>query len=189
MRTFDVCKTTSMIHMLRPVTVAIAIGTMIAGCGGGTDDAQDPGLNDAAVARPDAANSGTDDPGPGPVADAGASNPDVGTPSVSYCDPAEDWPEAWEELELEVLRLANIRRSDGASCGNQGNHAPTVPLELDGSLRCAARIHSQDMAERNYFSHTNPDGDEPWDRMELAASGSRRAPCDPMARPRRGWCG
>jgi uncharacterized protein YkwD len=25
-----------------------------------------------------------------------------------------------------------------------------------------------DMVDRNYFDHTNPDGEEPWDRMERA---------------------
>jgi uncharacterized protein YkwD len=28
-----------------------------------------------------------------------------------------------------------------------------------------ARAHSQDMQDRGFFSHTNPDGDSPWDRL------------------------
>ncbi len=28
-----------------------------------------------------------------------------------------------------------------------------------------AQAHSQDMVDREFFSHTNPDGDSPWDRL------------------------
>jgi uncharacterized protein YkwD len=29
-----------------------------------------------------------------------------------------------------------------------------------------AHAHSQDMQDRGFFSHTNPDGESPWDRLE-----------------------
>jgi uncharacterized protein YkwD len=35
-------------------------------------------------------------------------------------------------------------------------------------LRCAARVHSKDMAEEGFFSHTNNDGATPWDRIKAA---------------------
>lgn len=36
----------------------------------------------------------------------------------------------------------------------------------DESISNVARKHSQDMADRNYFSHANPDGKDPFARME-----------------------
>lgn len=38
----------------------------------------------------------------------------------------------------------------------------------DERLEKASRSHSEDMAKRNFFSHTNPDGLEPWDRISAA---------------------
>ncbi len=58
-------------------------------------------------------------------------------------------------LESEQLRLLNIDRQD------QGLPA----LRCDLRLADVAREHSQDMAERDFFDHVNPDGEEPWDRM------------------------
>jgi uncharacterized protein YkwD len=37
---------------------------------------------------------------------------------------------------------------------------------MNGGLRCAARVHSADMAQRGFFDHVNPDGEDPFDRME-----------------------
>ncbi|OXS55459.1 CAP domain-containing protein [Bacillus sp. V-88] len=42
------------------------------------------------------------------------------------------------------------------------------PLEEDSRAREVARDHSQDMAIRNFFSHENPDGLTPFQRMEQA---------------------
>lgn len=41
-------------------------------------------------------------------------------------------------------------------------------LELDEQLLAVARAHSQDMANNNYFSHTNLDGLSSFDRLEAA---------------------
>jgi uncharacterized protein YkwD len=43
-----------------------------------------------------------------------------------------------------------------------------VPLVRDAALEAVARAHSLDMQERDYFSHTNPDGESPFDRMSAA---------------------
>ena len=37
-------------------------------------------------------------------------------------------------------------------------------LAHDREIASVARAHSQDMAARGYFSHTNPEGEQPWDR-------------------------
>jgi uncharacterized protein YkwD len=39
-------------------------------------------------------------------------------------------------------------------------------LEWDDQVRVTARKHSADMAENSYFSHTNPEGQSPFDRMK-----------------------
>lgn len=58
--------------------------------------------------------------------------------------------------EQEMLRLLNTER---ISRGLR-------PLTLRKDVVSVARAHSQDMFIRNYFSHNNPDGQSPFDRME-----------------------
>ncbi len=60
-------------------------------------------------------------------------------------------------FEDQVLTLLNQQRATGASCG--GVPYPAIgPLTMNAALRSAARLHSQDMAANNYFSHTSLDG-------------------------------
>ena len=40
-----------------------------------------------------------------------------------------------------------------------------IPLERDPALDALARAHSEDMARRGYFSHVNPEGQNPLDRL------------------------
>jgi uncharacterized protein YkwD/stress response protein SCP2 len=46
------------------------------------------------------------------------------------------------------------------------------PLAVDPQLAAAAQAYSTDMATRDFYSHTSPEGTQPWDRA--AAAGSRR---------------
>jgi uncharacterized protein YkwD len=85
-----------------------------------------------------------------------------------YCDPQRDWPASLTADEDEVLRLVNEHRAAGADCGVMGVFEPTHALVMDPKLRCAARMHSLDMYEEGYFSHSSPDGSEPSDRMAAA---------------------
>lgn len=81
------------------------------------------------------------------------------------CAEVEDWDEEWSRYEREVLDLVNQRRAEGADCGSRGSFdaAPALTAHLD--LRCAARLHSQDMAQRGYFDHRNPEGESPFARV------------------------
>jgi uncharacterized protein YkwD len=46
---------------------------------------------------------------------------------------------------------------------------PPVPaLVMEAKLRQAARCHSLDMGQHNYFSHDSQDGRSPWDRIRNA---------------------
>jgi uncharacterized protein YkwD/stress response protein SCP2 len=62
----------------------------------------------------------------------------------------------------EVVALTNAERAaDGLP-----------PLAVDTLLTDAAQAHSDDMVARAFYSHTSPDGRQPWDRA--AAAGSER---------------
>jgi uncharacterized protein YkwD len=68
-----------------------------------------------------------------------------------------NWNDSWETLETQILAEINKLRAAGTTCG--GVAKPKVPaLTLNTALRCAARSHSKDMAEKNFFSHTGSDG-------------------------------
>lgn len=109
-------------------------------------------------------------PGSSPGSDAGDQQPPAG-----YCAPVTTWPGAWAGMEEDVLVLVNQVRSQGADCGSEGSFDPAEPLTTHPSLRCAAQVHSQDMHDRDFFDHTNPDGLAPWDRMALAGYSWSRA--------------
>ncbi|MFD3937126.1 CAP domain-containing protein, partial [Streptomyces sp. NPDC058618] len=58
----------------------------------------------------------------------------------------------------QVVALVNKERAT-AGCG---------PLKEDPQLRAAAQGHSDDMAKRDFFSHTSPDGADPGKRTTAA---------------------
>lgn len=90
------------------------------------------------------------------------------SPMLGDCDATADWPADWVAIERQVLDLVNQQRSQGADCGSEGVFGPAEPLAQHDVLDCVARAHSLDMNERDYFDHTNPDGEQPWDRMAEA---------------------
>lgn len=93
---------------------------------------------------------------------------DTGDTSKSESESEPDpWPPAWKALEEEVLMLVNEARAQPQRCG--GASMPAVgPLQMQPLLRDVARAHSEDMAVRRFFSHVNPDGDDPFDRLDDA---------------------
>ncbi|MEU9604531.1 CAP domain-containing protein [Streptomyces sp. NPDC048057] len=62
------------------------------------------------------------------------------------------------KLESEVLALVNQERAK-VGCS---------PVQYDAALAKLAGNFSSDMAKRGFFSHTDPDGDTPWDRADQA---------------------
>lgn len=81
--------------------------------------------------------------------------------------PEGTWPPAWATLEDQILVLVNARRAQGATCGATVYPA-APPLTLDTRLRTAARLHSRDMANNNYFSHTGLNGSTAAQRIAAA---------------------
>ncbi|MGB8944509.1 MAG: CAP domain-containing protein, partial [Streptomyces sp.] len=65
---------------------------------------------------------------------------------------------AGNSYSAEVTRLVNAERAK-SGCG---------PVTLNSKLGNAAQGHSDDMAERDFFDHTNPDGKDPGDRVTAA---------------------
>src|SRR6516164_4308155 len=72
-------------------------------------------------------------------------------------------PLAVEQLFLEQLNDARANPAAyGTSIGlDLSGVAPSQPLAWDPRLIQAALGHSQDMNDRNYFSHVTPDGIDP----------------------------
>ncbi len=66
------------------------------------------------------------------------------------------------QYEQDVFSMVNDERaSAGAS-----------PLGWDDGLHACAKGHSNDMCDRGFFNHENPDGEDPSDRGRLGHAGS-----------------
>jgi uncharacterized protein YkwD len=63
-----------------------------------------------------------------------------------------------DALEKDVAQLVNVARAAKA----------LGALIFDPQASAVARTHSQDMCHRKYFSHTTPEGKQPWDRLRSA---------------------
>lgn len=69
-----------------------------------------------------------------------------------YAKPNEELKEGYEYLLFELTNSARIQRD--------------LPLlKWDEQTKVTARKHSEDMAENQYFNHTNLAGESPFDRM------------------------
>lgn len=99
--------------------------------------------------RPTPSPSPTPSPPPSPPASCPSSDQKVST------------------LEWTHFQLLNQLRAAGFSCPD-GTHFPanSVPLKFDCRLYKASQLHSQDMANKNYFAHNSQDGRTPWDRAK-----------------------
>ncbi len=65
-----------------------------------------------------------------------------------------------KDVERRIYQLTNEER--------RKRHLP--PLDRDNALVETARAHSDDMLKRDYFSHVNPDGKTPQQRIAPAFS-------------------
>lgn len=134
---------------------------------GSTGSGVDPSAGDGSSGGVDTtADTGSDSGADSGAGDSGSNSTDV--PDNAYCSSVADWDPQWAEFEETLLELTNQARSAGANCGQYGNFPPAPPLTMDPALRCAARIHSEDMAVRDFFAHVNPSGEDPFDRMQMA---------------------
>jgi uncharacterized protein YkwD len=91
--------------------------------------------------------------------------PEMSPDPEPEADPAPDMGVCGSEMESEEFRLTNQARAEYG----------LAAFECDLELAEVARDHSEDMALRGYFSHTNPEGERPWDRMSRAGISFRSA--------------
>ena len=109
----------------------------------------------------------------------------------SRFDPSVEWLECRrlltvnlsdaEQLMLELINrarldpqgevdrtLAVVSLNDGVADEDKIDSGPKQPLAPNQSLIDAARLHAQDMLDRDFFNHVNPDGEDPSDRASAA---------------------
>ena len=134
-----------MLREMSMVTAAIAL-TLMAGCASEDpiDDPVDPDIEAEEGVVGDPAEAVGD-----------GSLPDALLPAS--CDPVNNWTQAWIDFESQVLTLVNQKRAAGATCGGIV-YGPAPALTANDNLRCAARKHSKDMGDNNFFSHTGSNG-------------------------------
>lgn len=76
-------------------------------------------------------------------------------PTIAPTTAPTQAPSTNSAMEQEVLKLVNAERAkNGLSA-----------LSWAEDLAKVSRAHSQDMISRSFFSHTNPDGQSPFDRL------------------------
>jgi uncharacterized protein YkwD len=103
----------------------------------------------------------TDRPAPGTQALSPSPTPaapPTTEPPAPPPPPAQERTDEITALEDRVTALTNAERA-AVGCGE---------LRTDERLRTAARGHSRDMADNDYFSHTGLDGSSPTDRARAA---------------------
>ncbi|MDD4689629.1 MAG: CAP domain-containing protein, partial [Eubacteriales bacterium] len=86
-------------------------------------------------------------------------NPKITNPALIYPGQAITIPTTDDQAlnyENEVVRLVNVERA------KQGLN----PLKADWELSRVARYKSQDMKDKNYFSHTSPTYGSPFQMMK-----------------------
>ena len=148
--------TTTMTHKSTKFTglhllAAAAMCWGLTGCGGGGDAPFLASAPDRGVA-----------PLPAPVAATTPAPPVVISPGapISTTPALADFScglNGAAGIEAEVLQRVNAFRAAGAVCGTKVFPAATA-LSWNTTLLLAAKGHSTDMAQKNYFAHVSQDG-------------------------------
>ncbi len=73
-------------------------------------------------------------------------------------------PLAPVSADPEAARFADLVNDHRVSVG-------CATLSWSGPVAGVAQAHSEDMVARSFFSHTNPDGESPFDRLAAAGIG------------------
>lgn len=90
--------------------------------------------------------------------------PPTGQRNPAVTDPDDPGNSSYE-TDVEVVRSATVEAFVHAEVNERRADRGLEPLEWDGTVASVARAHSYDMARRDYFAHTNPDGKGPYDRF------------------------
>lgn len=164
--------------LLGGLALALGGGSSGASAGGGSSAAPAPSPVDDGNAGEDEGAPAAEDSGSGDGDEGGSMAPPVVNPPAPPSQPeAPDLPGSaydigWAGLSAEeqlIVELVNRARMDpvaeqsisGDVLARSSNAQPDQPLAVIESLSDAARSHSQDMDDRNFFDHVNPDGQGP----------------------------
>jgi uncharacterized protein YkwD len=150
-------KTTTTLSLKRvgAWSAAALLASLVAACGGGSS-----GGAESPTAPPSSGSS---------AADPSAPSPSPTTPGGGAAPPAPPATAASQSCNLpnfskDLLDRINAERRAGATCGGQAKPAVGA-LAWNTTLTNAAKAHSQDMIDRDFFDHTNPSGQKPGDRV------------------------
>jgi uncharacterized protein YkwD len=83
---------------------------------------------------------------------------------------AQDQNSARAEAPVDnaaMLKLVNQVRQKGCKCGST-YYKPAPALTWNSQLEAAAAVHSKDMYDNNYFSHTGQNGSSAGERIKAA---------------------
>ena len=70
-------------------------------------------------------------------------------------------------LQQSLLALVNEARAQARQCGTT-RYSAAAALTNHPTLQQAAKVHSRDMADNNFFNHQDADGLQVWDRATAA---------------------
>ena len=90
--------------------------------------------------------------------------PPAGNHNPAVTDPDDPGNSSYR-TDVERVRSVTVENFVHAKINERRAEHGLEPLPWDGTIASVARAHSYDMARRNYFSHTNPDGQGPYDRF------------------------
>ena len=130
---------------------------------GGQD--QDGSSGDNRDSNDSGSSGGNDSGSPGGSDDSGSSGgsddsgSDGGGTSTNIIEEAT--------YQGQLIELVNQYRAEGHTCGSE-YYPPADPLTWNSKLETAARRHSRDMADNDFFSHTGSDGTNVADRAREA---------------------
>ncbi|QOV41292.1 TerD family protein [Streptomyces ferrugineus] len=94
--------------------------------------------------------------------------------AVAYVNGGRSGDTYWTALWARPLTPGDLSRTAAEVVdltNRERTRAGLRPLAVDPALTAAAQAYSADMAARAFYSHTSPEGTQPWDRA--AAAGSR----------------
>lgn len=83
----------------------------------------------------------------------------TGAVALAGCNGVLEGPDAKEAADLVRESINEERQAEGVG-----------QLQASSRLQEAGLDHSKDMAERDFYGHQNPDGEQPWDRVACEAS-------------------
>lgn len=78
------------------------------------------------------------------------------------------WDYAAQTVRITTNKAETFAREVFDLTNQERRNAGLAPFAWSDDLAAVAAAHSQDMYERRFFSHTNPDGLSPFDRMDAA---------------------